>query len=100
MIDLISQKVRDRGCDVINSQGDADVDIVTAAVQSSETHSTTVIGEDTDLLVLLLHHGKQSNKDLFFREDKANANAVYHINKLQEVLGELCTQLLFVHAFT
>ena len=64
------------------------MDIVRAAVQSSEMHSITLIGEDTDLLVLLLHHWKQNNKDTFFRSDKANAIAVYHINKLQEVIGE------------
>src|SRR6218665_3961523 len=33
--------------------GDADTEIVKAAVETSHLHTTTLIGEDTDLLVLL-----------------------------------------------
>ena len=82
IIDLISEKLRGKGCKVINATGDADVPIVKAAVLSSLTCSTTLIGEDTDLLVLLLHYMQQANKDLYFRSDKANADKLYHINEL------------------
>ena len=57
LIDLISGELRiSRGCLVISSPGDADVDIAKAAVGASLTHhhNTTLIGEDTDLLILLL----------------------------------------------
>lgn len=64
MIDLISQALRDEGCQVINAPGDLDVEIVTTAVESAVTHSTTLIGEDTDLLILLLFYAKASDKDL------------------------------------
>ena len=101
MIDLISEKLRGKGCEVIYAPGDADVQIVKAAVLSSLTRSTTLIGEDTDMLVLLLHYMQQANKDLYFRSDKANADKLYHINELKIVLGEeLCSQLLFLHAYT
>ena len=44
---------------------------------------------------------QQANKDLYFRSDKANADKLYHINELKIVLGEeLCSQLLFLHAYT
>ena len=101
MIDLISEKLGGKGCEVINAPGDADVQIVKAAVLSSLTRSTTLIGEDTDLLILLLHYMQQANKDLYFRSDKANCDKLYHINELKIVLGEeLCSQLLFLHAYT
>ena len=101
MIDLISEKLRGKGCTVINAPGDADVQIVKAAILSSMTHSTTLIGEDTDLLVLLLHYTQQANNDLYFRSDKCNADKVYHINELKMVMGEeLFSQLLFLHAYT
>ena len=101
MIDLISETLRGKGCEVINAPGDADVPIEKAAVLSAVSHSTTLIGEDTDLLVLLLHYAQQANKDLYFRSDKANADKVYHINELKMVMGEeLCSQLLFIHAYT
>ena len=98
MIDLISEKLRGKGCEVINVPGDSDVQIVKAAVLSSLIR---LIGEDTDLLVLLLHYMQQANKYLYFRSDKANADKLYHINELKIVLGEeLCFQLLFLHAYT
>ena len=53
LIDFISDELRKRGYSVINASGDADVEIVMAAVESSYLHSTTLHWEDTDLLVLL-----------------------------------------------
>ena len=41
-------------CHVIHAEGDADVDIAKAAITASSYSSTTLIGKDTDLLVLLL----------------------------------------------
>ena len=43
------------GCMIIQAEGDADVDIAKAAVNIANAHSTTLIVEDTDLLILLLH---------------------------------------------
>ena len=44
------------GCQVLHAQGDADTLIVRTAVSCAINKTTVVIGEDTDLLVLLLHH--------------------------------------------
>ena len=88
MIRLISDKLRQNGCTVVQASGDADVDIVEAAVSSSMTKSTTLMGEDTDLLVLLLF------KELYVRSDTS-------INVLSNVLGsDVSKHLLFAHAFT
>ena len=42
--------------------------------------------------------------NLYFRSDKPKADGsieVYHINRIQEVLGhEMCSQLMFIHAMT
>lgn len=99
MIDLISGTLRGKGCEVINAPGDADVPILNAAVLNAVSHSATLIGEDLDLLLLLLHYAQQAHKDLYFRSDKTNADNVYHINDLNMVMGEeLSSQLLFLHA--
>jgi len=62
---------------------------------------TTLIGEDTNLLVLLLYHAEVSRCNaLYFRSDKAESH-VYNIKVLKQVLGEaVCNDLLFLHAFT
>ena len=39
--------------------------------------------------------------DLYFRSDKTDAANVHDIRKLKLIIGpELCSQLLFIHAFT
>lgn len=67
----------------------------------ASTKSTTLIGEDTDLLILLLYHFNVSHcTELHFRSDKGNAT-VYNIKALKDSLGEaMCRRLLFLHAFT
>ena len=67
------------------------MDIVKASVAKASTESTTLIGEDTDLLILLLYHGKIDNKELYFRSDKERAH-VYNINVLKNML-DACTHL-------
>ena len=97
---MITVKLRQKNCTVIQAKGDADVDIVKAAVAMSYKKSTTLIGEDTDLLILLLYHGKIDSKELFFRSDKRNSH-MYNIKTLKAYLGnDVCTSLLFAHAFS
>ena len=59
---------------MLQSKGDADVLIVKTAVDSAVTHPTVLIGDDTDLLVLLCYHRKADGSDLYFQlEPKANS---------------------------
>ena len=95
--------MRNIGCNVISVPGDADVDIVKTAADSSHQHSTTLISEDTDLLILLLHSADTDPdiKDLYCRSDKTCATKVHDINRLKAIIGpDICSQLLFIHAFT
>lgn len=104
LIRLVSAELRNRGCTVVNAPGDADVEIVKAAVATSLLHTTTLVGEDTDLLILLLHYTLPASKNIYFRSDRSKGDGsvkVYHINRIKEVLGnEICSHLLFIHALT
>ena len=73
-----------------------------AAVDAANFQSVALIGEDTDLLVLLLFHAKVDSKNLYFYSDtQSKEPKIYHINCMKALLGnELCAQLLFIHAFT
>ena len=77
------------------------MDIVKASVTMTSCNSTILIGEDTDLLVLLLYHATmKDSKDLYFRSDKGKPN-VYNIKVLKRLLGDdVCSDLLFAHAFS
>jgi len=62
MIALISTALTKRGCHVIQSPWDADVDIVKATVERSRHCTTAFVDEDTDVLILLLHYSRIDNE--------------------------------------
>ncbi|KAK7111484.1 hypothetical protein V1264_011106 [Littorina saxatilis] len=88
------------GCRVLHAQADADTLIVKTAMKSAAENKTTVIGEDTDLLVLLVYHVRLTDQPVFLRSDKQSSKRrVWHIQWLKQALGHTVCQLLpFVHA--
>ncbi|KAG7165603.1 hypothetical protein Hamer_G013102 [Homarus americanus] len=101
LIDLVTEELQKKGCTVINALGDADMDIVKAAIKASQHQLTTLIGEDTDLLILLLYNAEANSRGLYFRSDKSTVPKVYNISEMKQVLGsDMCSQLLFIHTFT
>ena len=104
MIALISTALTTKGCHGIQSPGGADVDIVKATVERSRHCTTTLVGEDTYLLILLLHYSRTDNEIIYFRSDankQSQEHRVYNINLLKETLGDdVCNELLFVHAYS
>ena len=53
---LLSRKLEQIGCQVSHARGDADMLIVQTAIQSSSRFSKVLVGDDTDLLILLCFH--------------------------------------------
>ena len=81
---VVLERLRQKGCHVIQAEGDADVDIVKAAVTMCISCSTTLVGEDTDLLILLLYYYNVNNRDLYFRSDKGKPT-VYKVRVLKQL---------------
>lgn len=104
MLKLISDHLVRRGCKVVHAKGDADVDIVQESVISSKETNTIVVGEDSDLLILLLNYSSDCQFSLQFRSDvqrQKSTSPVYDIHLIRQVLGpNMCMYLLFLHAFT
>ena len=74
---------------------------MTTAVATSARHVTTVIGEDTHVLVLLCHHVDTQSQDVYHRSaGRRNAKPrVWDIHWLQRTLGpQACRLLPFAHA--
>jgi len=61
---MITERLRQKGCYIIQAEGDADVYIVKAAVTMCISCSTTLIRKDTDLLILLLYYYTVSKKNV------------------------------------
>ena len=103
-LSMLSKALQNVGCITHHANGDANLLIVKTAVESARTSTTVLVGDDTDLLVLLCYHASVDGYDLYFRpEPKANARGarVWHMKKVKEQLGkEVCRNLLYHHAIT
>lgn len=101
-INILKGYLLKAGFVVQQAQRDADVDIVLTAVNQSEFYDTvTVLSEDTDVAVLLLHHTKTSNIFLMRPGKGAKADKVTQISTLQQQLGHnIKSSILFLHAMS
>ena len=84
------------------AKDDADVLIVLTAVASARHKETVLIGNDTDLLVLLLHHADMDAHEVFLKSEpkkSAQQNKIWFIRQYKRLLGpDVCHHILFIHA--
>ena len=100
-INMLSRFLQEDNCPTFHDEGDADVLIVKTAVESARERNTVLVGDDTDLLVLLCFYTRSDSFDLYFKpEPKANSRRrVWNMKKVKEQLGDdVCHDLLFLHA--
>ena len=101
-INMLGDKLQLKGCMVHHAPGDADLLIVEKAVESATMKDTVLVGDDTDLLVLLCYHASLNSRSIFFRPEpkKSTKNPrVWNIKSVKEHLGpDICTHILFLHA--
>ena len=90
-----------KNCNVIQAQKDADVCITKTTIKKFAWRSVTLIGEDADLLVVLLFNADLSKCIAhYFRTEKIKYN-VYNIKVLKQILGKgVCNAPLFLYAYT
>lgn len=98
----LSDKLERAGCNIDHAKHDADVLIVQTAVASARIKDTVLIGDDTDLLILLLHHAELDAHDLFLAPEprqSAKKTRIWCIKQSKEFLGpDVCDHVLFIHA--
>ena len=101
-INLLGEKLQLSGYTINHSSGDADLMIVQAAVESAKSTTTVLVGDDTDLLVLLCYHAETSAHELFFipqPKQRSITRKIWNIKETKSALGpETCADILFVHA--
>ena len=57
----------ERNCKVYRTSGDADVMIIQKAVEIARVADTVLVGDDTDILVLLCYHACFESHNIFFK---------------------------------
>ena len=101
MVYLVGESMSKVGISVVHAKGDADCQIVQEALKSAADCETHVVGEDTDLLVLLLFHVKENMSSVYFSSSRAGTTRVWDIQRTQSHLGsDVCNYILFAHAFS
>jgi len=104
-ISLLRDALETNNCVTEQAVGDADLSIVTATIATANnTHKPTVlVGDDTDLLILLCYNSTANTSNVFFRpQPKAGMKhppRCWNIAELQGIMGEeVCSNILFMHA--
>ena len=86
-INLLAAKLVEHDCIVRHASGDADRLIVMTVIEFSGASDVIVVGEDTDLLVLLCYFAEPNTKRLFFMSDRTQNNKLWDIKQVQQTLG-------------
>ena len=101
-INMLSTKIRAQNCQTHHAAGDADLLIVQKAAESAATTDTVLIGDYTDLLILLIYHTNLKSCDLFFQpEPKKNVKTphVWNMKSVKQQLGpDVSQHIFFIHA--
>jgi len=99
-IKLLSSCLRMKGFVVIEAEADADTDIVATALnKAANQQSVAVAADDTDILVLLVHHLNDEMHDILFVPQNRRRFKQVSIRDIQQAVGkQTCRQLLAVHA--
>jgi len=90
LIDMLSLFLKNANCVVLQADGDADLLMVLTTVQYARLESTALVGDDTDLLILLLHYTKHDTQDIYFKPEQCKGSAkrqIWHINVAKNTLG-------------
>ena len=66
---MLNTELEKSNCKTYHALGDTDLLIVQKAVQPATTSKTVLVGEDTDLIVLLCYHSSLDSHDLFFHPE-------------------------------
>ena len=86
-------------CKVYHALGDADVLIVQKTVESARVVDTVLVGDDTNLLVLLCYHASLHSHNILLKpEPKKNAknHRVWNITAVKQQLApEVCSNISF-----
>ena len=99
---MLTDHLEMKKCEAHHAPGDADLLIVQKAVESAIKVYTVLVGDDTDLLILLCYHARLDSPQSIFqaRAKEGNQNhRVWDITAVKKQLGpEICTHIPFLHA--
>ncbi|KAF4529942.1 hypothetical protein B566_EDAN016853 [Ephemera danica] len=100
LISFLAEALQTAGHVVKHAENDADLLIVQTAIDMSPCgEHITVVGNDTDLLVLFIHHVKSVNNiHVLHPSGNKKCEEVYNIRCVQDYFKDAKNTILFAHA--
>ncbi|CAG9764852.1 unnamed protein product [Ceutorhynchus assimilis] len=96
---MLVDNLRSKRINVIQSVGNADCDIVTKTVIATEENGNVIlVGEDTDLLILVLHFSKKENVFTMRPVRQGTPNRITKIFDIQNKIKSILKKIFFIHA--
>ena len=96
---MLDEELSQIGCTVFHDTGDADCLIVKKTMESAAENNVVLVGDDTDLLVLLLHQQYEDKHDVYFAPEPKKKNLKVWIWDLKDVRARLgsfiCIYLIY-----
>ena len=102
-IDFLINAFKREKINVIQSDGDADVMIVTEAIKLAAENTISVFSDDTDVLVLLMYHWSPFICDIYFSTErvvnKKKIQKQWNIQSVVECQSQV-DHIQFAHAWS
>ena len=99
---MLAEKFSSSGFFVDHAHGNVDMLIVKTALECAQSSNTVVIGDDTDLLVLLCYHNNvPSPFSVYLKsEPKKDSNKlrIWNIKCTEKIGIDICRNILVLHA--
>ena len=89
-INMLSMKLVERSCKTYHASGDTDLLIVQKSVELASAVNTVLVGDDTDLLILLIYHASLDSCSLFLKPEPRKStkkSLVWNIHAVKKQVG-------------
>ncbi|KAF0711628.1 Uncharacterized protein FWK35_00035130 [Aphis craccivora] len=99
-ISILSEKLTTANIFVKQANNDADVLIIETALEQSNTNKTIVVGEDVDLLIILISRTPIDNMIYFLKPGKGQTETKIYSSQSLTSYSKCQAHILFLHAIT
>lgn len=101
LIEMLIKELNNANITTKQAIGDADVLIIETAIEKSEKNTAVVVGEDIDLLVILIGPTQSNHREIFFKKiGKGNVETRLYSSNSFNKYSHCKEHILFLHAFT
>lgn len=99
LIDMLIEKMMEASIETNVATGDADTTIVRCGLDKAVLHTTVIVGEDVDLIVLLIGLAPPSTNIFFMKPGRQKTETkLFSVKKLQQL--SFAKTILLLHSFS